>query len=98
MAMETTSGGRQYLDAAPDKTTAVDECNSAFADARELAAEVSALVARFVGSMPPSNTEAQGISGQMPGILNDLADNSRRTRNAVAAALKDLRRLESQLP
>lgn len=99
MAMETTGVGRQYMDAVPDKTTSIDECNAAFSDARELAAEVNALVSRFVGPLPPEATEAKAQSiPQASGLLHDLADNSRRAREAVAYALKSLRRLESHLP
>lgn len=100
MAMETTSAGRQYLDAAPDKK--MNDVESIYA-ALKTAAELSAQVRDMVNSLAGVANEATGI-GQTSkevtpsGLFPSLGRDARDAREDMAAAIRALNRLESQLP
>lgn len=100
MAMETTSAGHQYTEAATDKANDVDAIYAAMKTAAELSMQVREIVNRIAGVA----NEATGSSGQSlkevspSGLLPSLGRDARDAREDMASAIRALRRLESQLP
>lgn len=99
MAMQTTSAGPQYMEAATDKLNDVESIYAAMKTAAELSMQVRDMVNKIAGVANEATGSGQALKEVTPsGILPSLGREARDAREDMASAIRALRRLESQLP